>query len=331
MKQNSALTFDELRERVKKATAMPKDPNVSTTPASKADEATAVDKTTIDTTGTVNPKDTGTIHGGTLPKNPIEINPKDTVTANTDDETYMKSAKEIVENLTKNLGFKTTQQAPSKSASPTQQKKNADPLKFSDEFHIKLASWFISTDEGREIVEELISKSQEKEALSKLLKEASEQEQLHAKQQQQLLAKQAFEQEFQTLSAEEKDIAIKASLIHSKATKDMQPFEKAAYEQGVADAAMLAADPAMMQQVTQMDPAAMTADAPPTPEEILQVLQMLVEQGAISIQEAEAIAMEVIAATNPEIAQQIAEQQAVAMNAASAAKESQKLAFSLVN
>lgn len=165
----------------------------------------------------------------------------------------------------------------------------ASEFQFTDDFHIKLASEILKTEEGRRYADGVLRKSLGAEVASNIVKQAFEVEQAYqeelnyrhsAEYQAQMLFKQA--------SVEDKEVIIKLAKAHSaNRNKYETDIEKIAYDQGAMEAAML-----MDAESEGMIP---EEGGDVSIEEIIAVIDQLVAEGAIDPAMAEEL-LQVLAA-----------------------------------
>lgn len=231
------------------------------------------------------------------------------------EEFYSKQASEVVNLLKERLGIrkqaaeapKEEEEAPKKEASddagdtPKKEasteeessKKKAGqadevslPNEFSTEFHVKLASQLLATEEGREHARSILADAMGAEAVETLIKQASEMEKVAAEQAQfEGQIKQAMEK----MSPEERDAFVKSAKFHRSEVDQLEnDFEKQAYQQGAMDAAA-------MEEAGGALPEIPGAESDMTIEEVVMILDQLVQSGEIDPQMADAILQAVMA------------------------------------
>lgn len=169
-------------------------------------------------------------------------------------------------------------------------------MEFTPEFHMKLASELLATEEGVALAQQVLAKAAGEEAAAELIQAAGEQQYIAALQEQEL-QKQAAEAQAEAEALEgaleevlkeasEDEIAkIQRSIqVHDKIASELTyDFEQAAYTEGVKTAAamedMMAGGEALPEE----------APAPST-DEILMLLDAAVQSGEVSEEDAIAIA-----------------------------------------
>lgn len=177
-------------------------------------------------------------------------------------------------------------------------------IELSPEFHFKLASAILETEEGIKMAEAVLMRhrgQQEAHALIKeamvahgeFVKAAAEQEQLQQIEaliiQDQLEKNAAIEEIAKQLSQEEQSEVVKIASAHAKASSVLTETEKHAYAAGAADAEEMMAGEEGGGEAEDMEGGASL-------EELLQVLGMLVESGEIDEATAQQVAEQLMAA-----------------------------------
>lgn len=217
------------------------------------------------------------------------------------EEFYSKQASEVVNLLKERLGIRKQaaeapkeEEAPKKEASTEEASKKeagqADevslPNEFSTEFHVKLASQLLATEEGREHARSILADAMGAEAVETLIKQASAMEKVAAEQAQfEGQIKQAMEK----MSPEERDAFVKSARFHHGEVEQLEnDFEKQAYQQGAMDAAA-------MEEAGGALPEIPGAESDMTIEEVVMILDQLVQSGEIDPQMADAILQAVMA------------------------------------
>ena len=149
-------------------------------------------------------------------------------------------------------------------------------IELTPEFHLKLASTILSTQEGVDLALSLLRKQAGVEAANDLMSSALA---MHEKYASTAEVESEAEQLFKSASAEEQAAIVKFAKIHDFCLSRIEnPLEKMAFAQGAQDAAA-------------MDESAAGGEEPqlpggeeggtPSPEEIVQVLQQMVQSGEI--------------------------------------------------
>jgi len=202
----------------------------------------------------------------------------------------------------------TTTQTPSKSATDANDAV-ADAMEFTPEFHIKLASLIMETEEGVKFAQEILRKAAGAEMAQKLIASALEQQGIALQyaaaydEQEKIAAEMAYRQqvEFETLyksaSVEQRAMMDKLASVHG-ATLQALPsdFEKYAY-MGGADAAAGMMDQEAAGQAPTVPGG---GEEPLSDEDVLALLEQLVASGQISEEEAMAIAEQLQGSGQPE-------------------------------
>lgn len=250
-------------------------------------------------------------HGsGEGDKGPAAQHPEELPTG---DDLYSKQASEIVALLKEKIGIK---QASAKKPEPTKEaaaevapkkeetKKTAGkadevelPEQFTTEFHVKLASQLLATEEGREHARSILADSIGAEAVDTLIKQAAAMEEAYVKQaaamEQEFRKQAAFEAHVKEAMAKmdptEREEFIKSAKFHqSEVAKLEYDFEKQAYPQGAMDAAA-------MEQAGGELPEIPGEGSDMTMDEVVMILQQMVESGEIDPALADAILQAVMA------------------------------------
>ena len=152
----------------------------------------------------------------------------------------------------------------------------ASDIQLTPEFHLKLASTILSTQEGVDLSLALLRKQAGVEAANDLMASALA---MHEKYASEAQVESEVDQLFKSASAEEQAAIVKFAKVHQFCLDRIEnPFEKMAFAQGAQDAAS-------------MDESAAGGGQPqlpggeeggtPSPEEIVQVLQQMVQSGEI--------------------------------------------------
>lgn len=208
------------------------------------------------------------------------------------EEFYSKQASEVVNLLKDRLGIKKEESKKEASNEDEPKKKAGEadevslPSEFSTEFHVKLASQLLATEEGREHARSILADAMGAEAVETLIKQASEMEKVAAEQAQfEGQIKQAMAQ----MSPEEQDEFVKSARFHyGEVDKLENDFEKQAYQQGAMDAAA-------MEEAGGALPEIPGAESEMTIEEVVMILDQLVQSGEIDPQLADAVLQAVMA------------------------------------
>jgi len=181
-------------------------------------------------------------------------------------------------------------------------------IELSPEFHFKLASAILETEEGIKMAESVLMRhkgQQEAHALIKdamvahgeFVKAAAEQQQLEQLEaliiQDQLEKNAAVEELSRQLSLEEQSEVVKIASAHAAASEVLNEFEKQAYAAGAADAENMMAGEEGAGEAEDMEGGASL-------EELLQVLGMLVQSGEIDEATAQQVAEQLMAAEGGE-------------------------------
>lgn len=161
---------------------------------------------------------------------------------------------------------------------------------FTPEFHLKLASVILSTEEGKAFANEIVKREKGIEAAAIIVKAAAQQAELdkiaEARQREEM-EKQAYVQELEnvwsTFSKEDQDSIVKLATAHNVNTNKLtSDIEKAAYDAGAADAA------AVMDSEESGQPLPVEGEETSI-EDIVMVLEQLVASGQITPEDAQAI------------------------------------------
>lgn len=187
----------------------------------------------------------------------------------------------------------TTEEDKDASKTAREADKSAD-IQFTDDFHRKIGSVMLSTEEGREHLSYILRKSMAAEDASNLIKQASQMEKI---------AREQYEAEqygikvaqdiMSRLSPEQRETFVKVANMHASNREEYKTeHEKLAYDQGAADAA------AMAEAGGQLPPLP-EAGAEPSPEELLMILDQLVQSGQIPPEVAEMILQEILGGGAP--------------------------------
>lgn len=169
-------------------------------------------------------------------------------------------------------------EAEGKTASGKSAEDNASLQSLSPEFHVKLASTILQSEEGVKYARKALAEQLGNEVAEELITKAEGMEKLAAEQDAEL---QRFQQIYDELPPEEKRAFHKSAAIHRKANEDLTDgLEKNAYDQGAMDAMAMAGG---------ADPMVPGADAEPSLEEILMVLDQMVQAGELPPEVADAI------------------------------------------
>lgn len=217
------------------------------------------------------------------------------------DDIFAKTAKDLVAGI--KAAFK-TEEAPAETEEVASKKeagerKDAEQVasaidELTTDFHLKLASAMLATEEGRDTVRGVLAKAMSTEAVDKLIANCESMEKAAAEQ---VAAEQQFQEFLGAMTEEERGEFIKSANFHyAEVQRFEHDFEKAAYEQGAMDmGAMLGAeggDPAAAGGL----PPIPTEGGEPTIEEIIMILDELVQSGQLDPQLADAILMELTGA-----------------------------------
>ena len=236
---------------------------------------------------------------------------KDNIAAKPNDVTADGKAKkaEVVNEGTKEKNKEDVNSMKSKAATAL-----ATDIQPNPEFLFKLASTILETEGGLEAVEPILRKAAGIEAAQEIITKAASAYDMYVEEgyQQHLMHKAASDQQnhffnglnemFKQASAEERETIVKIANMHeAELSKITHPILKQAYMQGSMDAAAMqdsgGGDP--------QDPMA-GGGAPaipggeggePSPEQIVELLQAMVQSGEIDEQTASAIVQELIQAT----------------------------------
>ena len=151
------------------------------------------------------------------------------------------------------------------------------------DFHLKLASHILATEEGKEYARDLLSRSMSAQAVQELIDSADAVEKRAAEE---LAAQQEFDAMLNEMSDEQREAFQKSAAFHYQEVNKLQhPFEKAAYEQGAMDAAAM---------VDGGVPELPGMDSEPSLEEIVMILDELVQSGELDPALADAILQELL-------------------------------------
>jgi len=203
---------------------------------------------------------------------------------------YNKQASEVVELLKQRIGLKqASSEKPSKEEGTKKEAKKSEdvelPSEFTTEFHVKLASQLLASEEGRDHARSILADAMGAEAVDTLIKKAEAMEtELQQHEQFQNHVKQAMEQ----MTPEDRDEFVKSAKFHQSEVESLETnFEKSAYGQGAMDAAA-------MQQGGGL-PEIPEEGSDMTIEEIVMILDQLVQSGEIEPQLADAVLQAVMA------------------------------------
>lgn len=159
------------------------------------------------------------------------------------------------------------------------------------DFHLKLASHILATEEGKEYARDLLSRSMSAQAVQELIDSADEVEKRAAEE---LAVQQEFEQMLAGMTDEQLEDFQKSAAFHYQEVNKLQhPFEKAAYEQGAMDAAAM---------VDGGVPELPGMDSEPSLEEIVMILDELVQSGQLDPALADAILQELLGGAADDLA-----------------------------
>jgi hypothetical protein len=227
---------------------------------------------------------------------------------------------------------------PVKSAAAPVKDETVQQMQITPEFHFKLASEILATEEGVQFAERILQKAAGVEAAKELIRAAGEQ--------QYMMAKAAYEQEqYEAAVAEElaqreavvaeltknasaedlKEIQKIASVHNKVASALVNDFEKQAYQAGAMDAA------AMEDAVGEGEEVPAEAEGPGI-EEMLAILEEAVQSGEIDEETAMAVAEQLMAEAGGEGGEAGMEGAEAPMpeEAAMAAQEAEKMASELL-
>ena len=168
--------------------------------------------------------------------------------------------------------------APEAAKAATSSEAVASNIELTPEFHLKLASSILATQEGVDFALSLLRKQAGVEAANDLMSSALAMHEKYASAAQ-APAETEAEQLFKSASADEQAMIVKFAKVHEYCLNRIEnDFEKLAFAQGAQDAAA-------------MDESAAGGQEPqlpggeeggtPSPEEIVQVLQQMVQSGEI--------------------------------------------------
>lgn len=183
----------------------------------------------------------------------------------------------------------------------------ADDVALTDEFHLKIASALMATEEGREIVRTYLVDRSGIEAAQALVKSACDMQELfqaqHARQeeiQKQASANAGLEEAAVTellknASAEDRETIIKVASAHRDNLSGIsEPIYQLFYKQGAMDAAAMQ-DASMGAPEGAAPPTLPGAEeGPASLEQIASLLQMMVESGEIDAQTAQQVIAELV-------------------------------------
>lgn len=170
---------------------------------------------------------------------------------------------------------------------------------FTPEFHLKIASCILQTEEGRAFAEEIVKREKGVEAAAMIIKAAAEQEKFeqYSAAYNDYMQKQAAEQEiydhmWKSASEEDRNMITKMAAAHN-INKDKLKDEqsKQAYDLGAEDAAAMLDAEAGAEDI----PVDAMAGEDITPEDIVMVLEELVATGEIEPEVADEILQELVA------------------------------------
>ena len=189
----------------------------------------------------------------------------------------------------------------------------AGDIELTPEFHFKLASAILETDEGVAFAERVLAKKAGQSAAAEMIHNArmaqaqfeaighayEENLQKEASAQAEGLA--MAQEMFKNASAEEKEQIVKFATVHSRnLSRIAKPWIKSAYMQGTEDAASMMDSPEGQEQIPGGGDPGVEGGGPASLEEIAQILMQLVQEGKISEQEAQQIAQELAQAEGGE-------------------------------
>lgn len=151
------------------------------------------------------------------------------------------------------------------------------------DFHLKLASHILATEEGKEYARDLLSRSMSAQAVQELIDSADDVEKRAAEE---LAVQVEFEDMLAGMTDEQREAFQKSAAFHYQEVNKLQHlFEKAAYEQGAMDAAAM---------VDGGVPELPGMDSEPSLEEIVMILDELVQSGELDPALADAILQELL-------------------------------------
>ena len=157
-------------------------------------------------------------------------------------------------------------------------------IELTPEFHLKLASTILSTQEGVDLALSLLRKQAGVEAANDLMSSALA---MHEKYASTAQVESEAEQLFKSASAEEQAAIVKFAKIHDFCLSRIEnPIEKMAFAQGAQDAAAM--DESAAGGGEPQLPGG-EAGGTPSPEEIVQVLQQMVQSGEIDEETAQQV------------------------------------------
>lgn len=172
----------------------------------------------------------------------------------------------------------------------------ASDIQLSPEWHFKLASYLLTQEDIMREVVGRMSQAEGEAAVEQLIKQASAMDNAYSEYGNQFEQGEEFAHLLVEQYGQEGAVKIASTLrFHEQAISTMETeFEKSAYGAGVADAEALLASGAL-DEGAEVEPVLPGAEGEPSPEEILQIIDMLVESGELPPEVAEQIAAEIAA------------------------------------
>lgn len=235
-----------------------------------------------------------------------EVKPQSLVNVAANNDNVSKMANNISNIAARAAALLQEQAAPTKQAANVTAEAQAldAAIELSPEFHFKLASAILETEEGIKMAEAVLMRHKgqlEAQALIKdamvahgeFVKAAAEQQQLEELEalliQDQLEKNAAIEELTNNLSETEQKQVVKIASAHAKASETLNEQEKHAYAAGAADAENMMAQEEGGGEAENMEGGASL-------EELLQVLGMLVQSGEIDEATAQQVAEQLMSA-----------------------------------